>query len=458
MIEDSPLPRVTICVPVYNGAQWVAELLVSVRDQTFTDFEVLISDDASTDTSADICRELVCDPRFRLVVQPERLGWMENCNWMLRRARGEFVLIHGHDDVLEASCIATLLAHMNMTPSCCVAFADMQAFGTEDHVLSQASITGGPFERAYDVMAHHYNAIAFSGLIRSAVARSGLRGNDHDNFAADSTWLMRLARAGELHRVGQARFRKRFHAGMSHFQWTRWDDDRKIGAWGAHCADVLDEALSFDLTAAQQWLLVWSALQRLLLAAANIGPYSFIRDLALDRKAAMVSAFLAAMSDRLREHRCAAGDLPMTAGTARSIADALAAPYANLTDQLRQSEAERARERGQNATLTSWLAEANADRASSHQQIEQLAAWLNEANADRSACHGQIEQLSNWLKEANADRELCHRKLAEQASRVHLPSFEAARTTDGLAMGRASTARWARRLGTQFARLRAIFT
>jgi hypothetical protein len=331
VVADSPLPRVTICVPVFNGAQWVAESLASVARQTFTDLEVLISDDASTDASARICREVAAaDPRFRLVIQPARLGWMENCNWMLSRARGELVYIHGHDDILEARCIATLVAHLDVTPACCVAFSDMRAFGTEDHVLSQPSITGSPFERAYDVMAHHYNAIAFSGLMRTAVARSGLRGNDHDNFSADSTWLMRLARAGELHRVAEVLFHKRFHGNMSHFQWTQWDEDRKISAWCGHCAGILGEALAFDLTPAQQWLLVWAALQRLLLAATSLGPYQFIRDLALDRKAAMVSDFFATMSEPLRRHGWAAGDLQMTAGTAISIADALAAPYANL--------------------------------------------------------------------------------------------------------------------------------
>jgi Glycosyl transferase family 2 len=426
VVADSPLPRVTICVPVFNGAQWVAESLASVARQTFTDLEVLISDDASTDASARICREVAAaDPRFRLVIQPARLGWMENCNWMLSRARGEFVYIHGHDDILEARCIATLVAHLDVTPACCVAFSDMRAFGTEDHVLSQPSITGSPFERAYDVMAHHYNAIAFSGLMRTAVARSGLRGNDHDNFSADSTWLMRLARAGELHRVAEVLFHKRFHGNMSHFQWTQWDEDRKISAWCGHCAGILGEALAFDLTPAQQWLLVWAALQRLLLAATSLGPYQFIRDLALDRKAAMVSDFFATMSEPLRRHGWAAGDLQMTAGTAISIADALAAPYANLTSRLRRAETE------------------------SHRQINQLTEWLKESNADRETLHEQNRKLTDWLKEANADRESGRRELAEQASRISTLAAE-------LASVRARRERWPR-LSTCLARLRAIF-
>jgi hypothetical protein len=372
---------------------------------------------------------------------------------MLSRARGEFIYIHGHDDLLEASCIGTLLAHMDAAPECSVAFSDMQAFGTEDHALSQPSVRGSPFERLYDVMAHHYNAIAFTGLIRTSAARPGLRGNDHDNFSADTAWMMQLAWAGELHRIERPLFRKRFHPDMSHLQWTRWPDDTKIQAWCVHCAQTLDEALGFDLTAEQQWLLVWSALQRLLLAGPTLGPYGFIRELSLDRKAAMVSTFFALVSGSLRDNRCPVGNLQMTPVVAASIADALSASFENLTDQFRQ----RAREQARNDTLTSWLAEANADRESSRRQIEQLTAWLKEANADRTASRGQIEQLTAWLKEANqnrataheqnrqltawleeanADRESCHRKLANQATRIEDLSAEATRMREELALTR----------------------
>src|ERR1700676_4139970 len=62
MTQGAP-PRVTICVPVLNAAQWVAESLTSIARQSFADFEVLISDDASTAGSAEICRQFTSDPR-----------------------------------------------------------------------------------------------------------------------------------------------------------------------------------------------------------------------------------------------------------------------------------------------------------------------------------------------------------------------------------------------------------
>jgi len=72
--------HVTVCVPVHNGRDFVAETLTAIQRQTHPNLTVLISDDASDDGSAEICRAFTRDPRFRLVVQPERLGWIRNCN------------------------------------------------------------------------------------------------------------------------------------------------------------------------------------------------------------------------------------------------------------------------------------------------------------------------------------------------------------------------------------------
>ena len=83
-------PQVTICIPVYNGAQFVAQVLELVARQTYRNVKVLISDDASTDGSAELCRGFAREHGFELIVQPERRGWVENCNWLLERAPGDF--------------------------------------------------------------------------------------------------------------------------------------------------------------------------------------------------------------------------------------------------------------------------------------------------------------------------------------------------------------------------------
>ena len=92
---------VTICVPVYNGRAFVGETLGSIQRQGYKNWTVLISDDRSDDGSAEVCRNFTPDPRFSLCVQPVRLGWIENCNWLLRHADSELVCLVSHDDLLE---------------------------------------------------------------------------------------------------------------------------------------------------------------------------------------------------------------------------------------------------------------------------------------------------------------------------------------------------------------------
>jgi len=85
------LPQVTICVPVWNGARFVAETLDSITRQTYPNLRVLVSDDASTDGSAELCRGIAERHGFELTVQPQRRGWVANCNFLLERAAGDFV-------------------------------------------------------------------------------------------------------------------------------------------------------------------------------------------------------------------------------------------------------------------------------------------------------------------------------------------------------------------------------
>ena len=76
-------PLVTLGVPGYRGERFMAESLDSIRAQTCPDFEVLISLDGPQPSLEEVCRPFLDDPRFRLVVQPERLGWVGNINWLM---------------------------------------------------------------------------------------------------------------------------------------------------------------------------------------------------------------------------------------------------------------------------------------------------------------------------------------------------------------------------------------
>jgi GT2 family glycosyltransferase len=288
-------PQITICIPVYNGAEFVAQTLNSVARQTYRDARVIISDDASTDGSTELCRAIAQKHGFELILQPQRRGWIENCNVLLERARGDFICIVPHDDVLDERYVEVLAAHLVATPACVQAFCDVRGFGSTREVQTQSSLVGSPFERLYEMIMRHFDGTPFRGLIRrDALDRAGrLPDNAFDGFAADINWIARIAREGEMHRVPEALYAKRFHARSTAHAWSVWAEADKLAAWADHCAHLLGVALELELTAAERWLIAHAACRRLVMANEQPATYADIRNLPADSKVDMVEALLA---------------------------------------------------------------------------------------------------------------------------------------------------------------------
>ncbi len=85
-------PEVSVGLPVYNGEEYLLESVQGICEQTFSDFELIISDNASTDRTAEICKELASrDSRIRYVRQPRNIGAARNWNFVARAANGKFL-------------------------------------------------------------------------------------------------------------------------------------------------------------------------------------------------------------------------------------------------------------------------------------------------------------------------------------------------------------------------------
>jgi glycosyltransferase involved in cell wall biosynthesis len=93
-------PRLTIGLPVYNGEKYIAESIEALLGQTFEDFELIISDNASTDETGDICRRYAKqDGRIRYVHQPKNIGSAPNHNFLLQQSRGDLFKWAAADDL-----------------------------------------------------------------------------------------------------------------------------------------------------------------------------------------------------------------------------------------------------------------------------------------------------------------------------------------------------------------------
>ena len=95
-------PLISVILPTYNGENEIADTLESVLNQTYTNLEIIIVDDCSTDKTVEIIKSYN-DSRIKLHINETNLGIGENTNKALSLATGEFIMMQDHDDISSPS-------------------------------------------------------------------------------------------------------------------------------------------------------------------------------------------------------------------------------------------------------------------------------------------------------------------------------------------------------------------
>lgn len=125
---------VSIVIPTYNGARFVGETLTSVLNQTFDDFEVVVSDDGSSDETLDIV-ESVGDPRIRIVEDRSRVGAAGNWNRALSNASAPYVKLLPQDDIVYPGNLEAQVAVMQARPATSFVAVRRDVIGADGTVL-----------------------------------------------------------------------------------------------------------------------------------------------------------------------------------------------------------------------------------------------------------------------------------------------------------------------------------
>lgn len=103
-------PAISVCVPTYNGEIYLRDALDSVLAQSWQDFELLIVDDCSQDSTLDIVQDYIAhDSRIRLHRNPRNLGLVGNWNQCTALARGEWIKFLFQDDLLRSDCLESFM-------------------------------------------------------------------------------------------------------------------------------------------------------------------------------------------------------------------------------------------------------------------------------------------------------------------------------------------------------------
>lgn len=167
-------PLVSIGVPVYNGQKHIERALDSLRNQTYENLQVLISDNASTDGTPQICQR-VCnqDARFSYVRQPVNIGPTANFNALIDLARGSYFMWLGHDDWLSRpfveGCVTKLAGHPDISLACGQAIYYQD--GSESYRGVEVQLLQ---ESAEERVVGYYSTVADNGTFYGLMRREQL--------------------------------------------------------------------------------------------------------------------------------------------------------------------------------------------------------------------------------------------------------------------------------------------
>lgn len=130
-------PKLTIGVPVYNGGHLIELALSGLLEQTYRNFVLMISDNASTDGTWNILQRWAkTDARINLHRQEKNIGAMANFRFLLEKADTEYFMWHAHDDFITSDYVEKLCAILDKNPDCLNAAARTVRVGADGSTTS----------------------------------------------------------------------------------------------------------------------------------------------------------------------------------------------------------------------------------------------------------------------------------------------------------------------------------
>ena len=140
-MEKNPL--VSVVVITYNSSVTVLETLESIKQQTYKNIELIISDDCSKDNTVDICRKWVESNqsffvRTAILIAEQNTGTSANCNRGVRNTKGEWIKLIAGDDRLLPNCISDYVNYIQENPNANIIFSKVIPFGDKDRIKDWA--------------------------------------------------------------------------------------------------------------------------------------------------------------------------------------------------------------------------------------------------------------------------------------------------------------------------------
>lgn len=240
-------PRVSIGMPVYNGEDFIEQAIDSILAQTYPDFELIISDNASTDRTCEICEQYAArDQRIRYYRVEKNQGAAWNFNRVFSLASGEFFKWAAHDDIILPEFLEKAVAALDQHPEVVLAASHVLIINddgerVDDYTIRLRVDSPSPRVRFRDLVLEWHLCYDVFGLMRTDIVRqTPVMGNYGHG---DGVFLERMAVFGPFYEIPGVLFHARIHPRQSmriygvfnekkendYHQYTLWFDPLKAG-------------------------------------------------------------------------------------------------------------------------------------------------------------------------------------------------------------------------------------
>jgi glycosyltransferase involved in cell wall biosynthesis len=197
-------PRVSLALPVYNGENFLAQAIEAVLAQTYRDFELIITDNCSSDSTPQICDSYQrLDSRVRYHRNPVNLGAAKNYNRGFELARGEYLKWCAHDDLLSPGFLERCVEVLDTRPDVALVFARTECIDGAGAPVDWAAANSMPPIESDSAAARFGDAIMFCGtcfpifgLFRMDVLRRSTLHRGY--YGSDRALLAEVALLGKL--------------------------------------------------------------------------------------------------------------------------------------------------------------------------------------------------------------------------------------------------------------------
>lgn len=198
-------PKVSVAIPVYNGAQWIRPTIESILNQTFENFELVITDNQSTDNTVEICRDfLQQDKRIVLHVNETNIGAALNFNRAFELSGADYFKWASSNDIIAPTFLERCVDVLDTESDIVVAAPKTQIINENDEVVKRCNedmhlCEDDPFDR----FTSFFNRVRLNDLVQALMRSDVLRKTTlHAVYPGSDTILMaEMAARGKVHQV-----------------------------------------------------------------------------------------------------------------------------------------------------------------------------------------------------------------------------------------------------------------